>query len=107
MLVYILSWRLASKRWFWVLSLASEQRVARLGPVADDRGLHWLVYGDHERIGASEAWNHIASSRFDARCRQCYLLALLQRSALLCLGAVCSPSDTSRPLGLVSEPVLA
>src|SRR5262249_26466354 len=77
------------------------------GPVANDRGLHWLVYGSCERIGASEAGKHIACSRCDARCRQCHLLALLRRSALLCLGAVRSPPDTSRPLSPVSEPVLA
>src|SRR5262245_19650711 len=97
MLVYILFGRVASKCWFRVLSLASERRFACLGPLADDRGLRWFVYGYCERISASEAGNHIASSRFDARCRQCYLLALLQRSALLCLGAVRSSSDTSRP----------
>ena len=33
MLVYILSWRAASKRSFWVLSVASEQRFACLGPL--------------------------------------------------------------------------
>ena len=38
MLVYVLSWRVDSKRRFWVLSMASEQRFARLGPVADDVG---------------------------------------------------------------------
>src|SRR5262249_33320496 len=107
MLVYFLSWRVASKRWFWVLSLASKQRFARLGPVADDRGLHWFVYGHSERIGASEAGNHIASSRFAARCRQRHLLALVRRSAPLCLGAVRSPPDTSRSLSSVSESVLA
>src|SRR6516165_380682 len=107
MLVYILSWRGDSKRWCWVLSLASEQRFARLGPVADDRGLHWLVYGYCERIGSSEAGNDIASSSFGAGCRQCYLLALVRRSAFLCLGAVRSPPDTSRPLSPVSGPVLA
>src|SRR5262249_49100228 len=102
-----LSWRVNGQRWFRVLSLASDQRFARLGPVADDRGLHWFVYGHCKRIGASEAGNHIASSGFDTRCRQRYLLALVRRSALLCLGYVRSPPDPPRPLSSVSEPVLA
>ena len=91
MLVYILSWRVASKRWFWVLSLASEQRFACLGPVADDRGFHWLVYGYGERIGASQAGKRIASSRFNPRCMQRYLLALCTTICAFMLGCSTSP----------------
>src|SRR5262249_36291101 len=101
------SWGVNGQRWFWLLPLASEQRFACLGPVADDCGFHWLVYGYFERIGTAEAGKHIASSRFNPGCRQRYLLALVRRSTPLCLGAVPPPSNLSRHLSPVSEPILA